>query len=143
MPADNDLLTALRPLADLAANSLTNESVEASLAAWRAFSLALMEYRSGNFANAESWCQRSLGYFNENSSRTANLQLLLAMIHFQVGKPELARSELAQVRRRIEDYFDQGQKIGNGQEGFWFDWVFARTLLRKAVGLIGESHRWK
>jgi hypothetical protein len=133
-PADQPLLDVLHPLAEIASNSLAGgQKMDPSLAAWRSFSLALLEYRSGNRAAAESWCQRSITYQSGNAARTANLQLVLAMTHFRVGKTDLARSELAQARAQIESRFSKGVEIGAGDAGFWFDWIFARVLLREAT----------
>ena len=133
-PADQPLLDVLHPLAEIASNSLAGgQKMDPSLAAWRSFSLALLEYRSGNRATAESWCQRSITYQSGNAARTANLQLVLAMTHFRVGKTDLARSELAQARAQIESRFSKGVEIGAGDAGFWFDWIFARVLLREAT----------
>jgi hypothetical protein len=113
-------------------------NVEASLAAWRAFSLALMGYRQGNYADAESWCAKSIAFSNANPCRTVNLQIVLAMTHYRLGQKDLAHSELAQARGKIENQFTHGLEVGAGGEGFWFDWVFARVLLHEAVTLIEE-----
>ena len=141
MPADTSFMATLRPLAEAAANSLDADSgLEVSLAAWRSFSLALMEYRCGNYDGAEKWCGRSLSYQNENPVRTASLRALQAMIHHQTGKGDLAQAELAQAGDAIERKFAQGLQIGSGSEGFWFDWVFARILLREATALMSASN---
>jgi serine/threonine protein kinase len=142
-PADGKLLAELQPLEEIASKSLSAGDVDVSLAAWRSFSLALMEYRRGNYAGAEARCERAMACSDANASRDANLKLVLAMTHIHVGKDDLARSELAQAREKIESRFNQGLEIGAGAEGFWFDWVFARVLLHEAVALIGESHHWK
>jgi eukaryotic-like serine/threonine-protein kinase len=137
-PAGADLLAALQPLSAIAAKP----PFEGQPGAWRAFSLALMEYRLGNDAGAESWCGKSVVCHNKNPSLTANLQVLLAMIHRHQGKTDLARSELAQTREEIENYFNHGPAIGSASEGYWFDWVFARILCREAETLIGEPQLW-
>jgi serine/threonine protein kinase len=142
MPADTNLLAVLRPLANTAAQSLADNQNhdpvgwELSLAAWRAFSLALMEYRSGNYPSAEDWCQKSLAYQKENEIRVASVQVVLAMTHYHMGRIESARSELAQARQTIEKRSDKGLQTGDGYQGFWFDWLFGRILLREANALI-------
>lgn len=141
IPANTNLLHALQPLAEIASNSLDGgQAPDASLAAWRSFSLALMAYRKGDYAGAENWCERSVAYQTGNVSRAANLQVVLAMTHFHAGKIDLARSELAQSRNQIEAQFNKGMEIGAGGEGFWFDWVFARALLREATAMMGDLH---
>jgi serine/threonine protein kinase len=140
MPANAALLQKLQPLAEVASNSMANgQAVDASLAAWRSFSLGLMAYRIGDYARAETWCQRSIAYQSGNVSRMANIQLILAMADFQLGNADSARSELAQARAHIENEFKKGMEIGAGGEGFWFDWMFARIMQDEATALIGES----
>jgi len=136
--ADTNFLAALQPLLAIAAKP----PFEGRTVAWRAFSLALMEYRLGNDAGAESWCEKSIVYYDKNPALNANLQVLLAMIHHHRGETDLAHSELAQTRGEIESYFNRGPAIGSVSEGYWFDWVFARILHREAEALIGEpEHR--
>jgi eukaryotic-like serine/threonine-protein kinase len=142
MPADAAMLRALQPLAQIASDSLApGQLVDPSLAAWRSFSLALMAYRCGDFAGAEIWCKRSIAYQNGNVARAANLELLLAMTDYQLGKKELARSELVQARVQIDGYFAKGVQVGEGGEGFWFDWLFARILMGQATNLIPPATR--
>jgi hypothetical protein len=54
----------------------------------------------------------------------------------QLGQTDEARSELTQARSMIEDKFKKGLDRGTGVQGFWFDWLFARILLREATALI-------
>ena len=142
MPADGKLAGSLQPLAELAAQSLKGggQNMDASLGAWRSFSLALMEYRRGSFAEAVAWCDRSLNFQNSNASRSANVRLVLAMSHYRLGQTDRARSELKQSEQAIEDQFKKGPQVGNGADGFWFDWLFAQVLLHEASSLIDGNH---
>jgi serine/threonine protein kinase len=141
-PPSADFLAALQPLAATASNSLATASSlnewQVSLAAWRSFSLALMEYRRGNYAGVEQWHQKSLGYESGNDARALTFQIVLAMTHYQTGRADQARSELAQARQKVEDKFNKLPLEGG--EGYWFDWVFARILLREASSLIEDNH---
>ncbi len=140
MPADAVLLRALQPLAKTASDSLTNGvAVDASLAAWRSFSLGLMAYRTGDYTSAENWCEKSIRYQNGNAARAANLQLLEAMANYHLGKNELASNQLAQASERIDGQFRTGLQVGEGGNGFWFDWLFARILRGEANNLMGRS----
>jgi uncharacterized radical SAM superfamily Fe-S cluster-containing enzyme len=76
-------------------------------------------------------------YDSGNVVRDVTFQIVLAMTHYQTGKGEQARSELAEARQKIENQFN-GEKL-NGDTGYWFDWVFARILLREATALMAES----
>jgi tetratricopeptide (TPR) repeat protein len=140
-PPSAELLATLKPLAATASNSLAADFWQThqgdDLLAWRAFSLALMEYRLGNYANVEQWHQKSVSCADGNFVRTVTFQIVLAMTHYQTGRTDQARSELAQARQKIEDQFKKLPVEGDG--GYWFDWVFARILLREADSLIEGS----
>jgi eukaryotic-like serine/threonine-protein kinase len=140
-PADNQLIRSLRPLAEIAAKSLDGTvPVDPSLAAWRSFSLALMDYRRGSFAEAVVWCERSLNFQNSNAPRGANVRLVLAMSHYRLGQVKQARAEFTEARQQVDSQFDRGLQVGNGADGFWFDWLFAQVLLREASSLIEDNH---
>jgi hypothetical protein len=53
-----------------------------------------------------------------------------------MGQKAEAQSELEQGREMIESKFKNRLDRGSGVQGFWFDWVFARILLREAKGLV-------
>ena len=140
-PASAELLAAMAPLAATASNSLNNASVlddwHRGLARWRAFSLALMEYRRGNYVGVEEWHKKALTYVARDSARDADFQVLLAMTHYQTGDIEQARAELASARRKIAMYFNY-VPMPRG-DGYWYDWLFARILLREATGLANSK----
>ena len=110
------------------------------LAAWRSVSLALMEYRSGNYVKSAGWAERCLNYPEHIAPRTETARVILAMSDYQLGKTSEARLELAQAREKIENQFKGQLDRGTPVQGFWFDWVFAQILLNEAISLIeGES----
>jgi hypothetical protein len=99
-------------------------------------SLALFEYRRGDFPRAVQWCQRCLAYSESNAPRTATARVILAMSRIQLGQDRSARSELAGGREIIESKFRNPMDGGTPVQGFWFDWVFARILLRESVAML-------
>ena len=140
LPADEKVLKALEPLAEAEAKSFaTNANADSDifLAAWRSVSLALMEYRRGDYTQAAAWSQRCLDYPEYNAPRAATARVILAMSRQRLGQTNEARSELARADNMIEDKFRNGLDRGTGVQGFWFDWTFARILLREAGSLIG------
>jgi hypothetical protein len=54
----------------------------------------------------------------------------------QEREHEAALSELEQAHNTLESGFDDGLKHGRWDRGLWFDWVFARVLLREASELL-------
>jgi len=56
----------------------------------------------------------------------------LGLALFQIGQKDEALKELSVGRQSIEDKFNGDLEQGTATQGFWFDWVFARILLREA-----------
>ena len=114
----------------------SNGQEDSFRAAWQCISLGLIEYRRGDFAAAEKWSRRCLAYAESNAPRTATAQVILAMALQQLHRTAEARAELAAGQDAIDGKFRAGLDQGSAPHGFWFDWVFARILLREAQGLI-------
>jgi len=143
LPADAKMLASLAPLAEVASNSIdTSKNPEPNppwYVPWRCVSLALMDYRRGHFSDSISWCRRCLAYGDDNPACVSTIRAILAMCLFQTGQPEYSRIELTQSRQMIDNKFRNGFDPGNGGQGYWFDWVLGRILMREATALIGES----
>ncbi len=93
---------------------------------------ALLEYRRHDYAKAAEWGRRCLAHPEYNAARVATARALLALALQQLGDAVEARKQLEQSRELIEKKFRTGLDLGGGAHGFWFDWIFARTLLREA-----------
>jgi hypothetical protein len=104
-----------------------------------AVALALLEYRRGNYAKSEEWCRQCLEYPEYNASRTAVAQVILALVNQQQHQFDKARSELAVANDLINRKFADELNPGSSSQGFWFDWVFARILLREATAMIENT----
>ncbi|HWD20457.1 MAG TPA: protein kinase [Verrucomicrobiae bacterium] len=105
--------------------------------AWRAISLALFEYRRGNDKAALEWCRKSLSSPQENAPRAATAQVIRALALQRQGRRAEARQQLDEAGAAMERAFVPGLPAGEAQTGFWFDWVFARLLMREALPQIG------
>jgi len=142
LPADKKTMDALAPLAEVAAKafaSVANDDTNAEVvfqAAWGSISVALMEYRRGNYAGAGEWCRRCLAYPGYNPPRIATAKIILAMSCHRLGQAPEAVSELDQGRESVQGKFYDALDAGSAAHGFWFDWIFARILLREATTLI-------
>jgi hypothetical protein len=129
-------MESLVPLARLAGKSFaTADSREEEAdfrAAWGSVSMALWEYRRGHYAESIKWARRCLAYPDNNAPRAATAHVELALALYQTGQNEEALRELNQGRQSIENKFNEVLELGSPAQGFWFDWVFARILLREA-----------
>ena len=143
LPGDRRLIEFLGPVAEATAKSLAEAEANGDgfTAAWRSVSLALWEFRRANYPKAKEWCQRCLAYPEYNAPRTATARMILAMSYQQLGQTDQARAELAAGREPIESRFKGRMDGGTPVQGFWFDWAFARILLREATTLIEVSAR--
>jgi eukaryotic-like serine/threonine-protein kinase len=138
LPANRKMLDSLNPLVRLTSKALAEADAagDAFQASWRAVSLGLIEYRSGNYAKAAEWCQRCLACPEYNASRTATARVILAMASQRLGQSAAARAELGAAREIIDTKFKIAMDRGSPVQGFWFDWIFARILVREATALL-------
>jgi hypothetical protein len=100
-------------------------------------SLALFEYRRGNYAEAVNWGNRCLS-FKQGSAmeRVTGAQAILAMSYHQLGQAEQARSALAKSRELVEERWKTPFTVNADSRGWWYDWFFARILEREAAATI-------
>ncbi len=110
-------------------------------AAWRVMSLALFEYRKGEYARAAALCGRCLAYPDGNAPRSATARVILAMALHRLGRGGEALAELNASREIIEAKSRGRVDRGTPVQGFWFDWAFARILLREGAALIEPPAR--
>jgi tetratricopeptide (TPR) repeat protein len=100
---------------------------------------ALAEYRSGNFAGAAEWSQRTLA--NPSSPRLTCCfvegYMALAMAQHQMSQTNEARATLAKGVAKA----DALNKLETGDIGpDWRDWIIAHALMKEAKALIhGET----
>jgi serine/threonine protein kinase len=137
-PANKELLDRLRPLTLIVSNSITSDEAAWKLP-WHAISLALFEYRCGRNEEAVRWAQRCLEFHVHNTACDATIRAILAMAYSQLGQIGDARAELDQSRQGIEARLGKGLDAGSGAQGYWFDWVLGRILMREAVTVLGET----
>jgi tetratricopeptide (TPR) repeat protein len=142
-PANPRLLAEMDGLAKAAADGLATAEAAGDVftAAWRTLAMGLLEYRRGNYAEALRCSQRCLDCHEVNAPRTATAKVILAMAHFQMGRGVEAQATLAQARAMVESKARAPADRGSPINGFWFDWAFARVLLREAGALIGPAGR--
>ena len=136
LPADAGIMKSLDSFNDVAVSSFAHEKEDVIMTPWRYVSVALMAYRQDDVPNSIYWCQKCLAYPMSNVARNATAHVILAMAFFKEGKFDSANSELTQGRNMINSAFVEGLPEGNGLNGWWYDWLFARILLREADGLI-------
>ena len=97
-----------------------------------ALTLALWAYRSGNFAEAATWCRRLLTYPECKAVETQTAHVIQALACERLNQTAETRRQLERARAAIREKFSSGLEAGSRTDGFWYDWVFARALLDEA-----------
>jgi hypothetical protein len=91
---------------------------------WQCMSLAIFEYRRGNYAEAVNWGNRCLS-FNQDSAkeRVACAQAILAMSYHQLGQTNRParrwRKAANSLRSRWKAPFTSQWKT---RRSWWYDW---------------------
>jgi serine/threonine protein kinase/tetratricopeptide (TPR) repeat protein len=142
LPANQQLLQGLQPQVEVAQKTF-EEVAERDVfkASWHAEALGLLEYRRGNYGNATNWCRRCLASSVHNAPQDAAAHMILAMACWQLKQYPDALFESSQGQNLIETKFSNGLDSGNSPDGFWYDWVFARILLRECKEMFAEADR--
>jgi hypothetical protein len=138
LPSNASLLAALSPLAQKTMASIPAQTDPNNWSLpWQCMSLALFEYRRGNYAEAVNWGNRSLSFKQDSArERVAGVQAILAMSYHQLGQAEPARSALSQSRKLVEERWKTPFAFINVSRDFWYDWYFARILECEAAATI-------
>ncbi len=140
LPAGPEVLKGLQPIADLVDSKLNSpppNGIDAQQGAFAAMSMALMEYRKGNFIRTQEWCRKSLDFHDSNGPRSTTVHAIAALAAHQLGNLELAHSELASAHEYFKRFFKpQPLQIQSQDQVFWHDGAIARLLLREAERLV-------
>jgi eukaryotic-like serine/threonine-protein kinase len=139
LPADSELLAKLDPLVKLLEHNLPfgrEDKPEELMEAWQMLSLSLAAFREGEFEMAEKWGRRCLQHPNSNMARNPAVRTVLAMSMHQTGRENEAAIELEAARNEVKANFEKPFDLGNGWDGFWFDWMIARLLLKEADSMV-------
>ncbi|MBN2161977.1 MAG: serine/threonine protein kinase [Pontiellaceae bacterium] len=136
MPADDSLLQQIEPLSELVASGSGGEVAGNGMSAWGGIALSLVSLRTGDMAGAIRWSRWSSDCPDYNPSRTAISHAIHAMASVEAGDMNSARHELELGQQLVDAVFSRSLVRGSATEGFWYDWVYARILMREAESYI-------
>jgi serine/threonine protein kinase len=141
LPSGRAFLDSLKPIAADTERSFadSDSSGDVFKAAWDSVSLALWEYRAGNYVKAAEWARRCLAYPERNPPRSAAAEAILAASCQQLGRTEEAGAQLQAGEEIAEGKMKGRLDLGTPVQGFWFDRAFARILLRESKSLIDRQ----
>ena len=139
LPPDANLLPRMQPLGDAAGKFFRSLGPQ-QLWTWSAVPVGLWQYRVGNYDKAIESCRRCLNENDKTSAQNATLRIILAMSAHQNGAAASVRAQLTLAKEAIDAWFKKGVESGDDRNGHWYDWIFARQLLREAQALMaGDS----
>src|SRR5208283_4311663 len=137
-PLDSTSAAALEPFVQFLARAVASAGPlkEGTYvpASWDLTLLGLFEYRSGNYAKALDYCQRSLVTCTYIPMPAATDQVIRAMCFSKLGDIASARSELDGAKSLVQSGLNIGYDRWN-----WPAWVFARLLLQEADNMIPQT----
>ena len=139
-PAGPPVLEGIQLLADTVAQRLdsrSSDAIDAEQGAFAAMSMALVEYRKGNFASAQEWCGRSLAFPDTNNARSATVHAIGSMAARKLGQSELADSELSDSQKIAKKITEPNPLVSQRlNQGYWQDCAIARILIREAEEMV-------
>ncbi|MBN2069228.1 MAG: serine/threonine protein kinase [Opitutales bacterium] len=135
LPADDEMLQSLRPISVITWENVEDAEEQGNYfeAAWRAMTVALFEYRRGNYGEALNICDKCLNYPVKNEPRDAAVYAIKALSLTMLRELDPAGESLAEAERllqkeRSRNVTDRGTPV----HGFWFDWAFAKIIADEA-----------
>ena len=141
LPPSPELMAGLRPLIEVNRRHWRRieESQPDYRPGWEIIPLAMADLRQGDFGRAAARCDRLLSQRAMAAPLVATCQLIRALARHRQNRDPRAREWLAAARPAIETRFAAGLKRGSSGDGYWFDWLFARVLLREAAAEIENA----
>ncbi|MGH7970235.1 MAG: tetratricopeptide repeat protein, partial [Limisphaerales bacterium] len=139
LPPTASVFAELSPLAAKVLESIPADTKQNSWALpWECMSLALFEYRRGNYPESVNWGDRCLSCKQDSAmERIAGTQAILAMSYHQLGQAEQARSALRRSRELVEERWKVPFTADDEySRSAWYDWVLARILEGEAAATI-------
>ena len=128
-PTDAELIAALQPLGKIA----DRWAAKYPNSQWAVIPASLWHYRCGDYEVAAELALTK-DEQSDTSAATATGCAILGMALFHEGKVEEARRNVARARKIVDEGF--WRHMGNGLQGYWYDWLFARILLHEAESAI-------
>jgi eukaryotic-like serine/threonine-protein kinase len=103
---------------------------------WASLPLSLWRYRTGDFSGAIEFANAAIPGSNATMAHRPTHDAVIAMASHALGDAPAAKAHLEAARDAVERRFASPLGEGSGSTGYWYDWLFARVLVREASELI-------
>ena len=138
LPPDPELYALMQPLGE------TVEKWYPTIAGqykteWALIPIGLWHYRKGEYSRVIELASPLAHSPPGPNAQVPTVQAILAMTLWQQGETNEARAMLARVREVVDGHFAVPMRVGERHRGIWYDWLFARIMVREATMLIGEG----
>jgi TPR repeat protein len=137
IPANESVMDRLDTLYELAVRGQSHPRKTKDQQAWASLSLAMVDYRRGDYRKAIQWCRPCVTF--EKTGRTAAAGAIIAMAYHQLHQDAEAQSALA-LARQAHEQITSG--IGPTTFTYYpdvmvlFDGLYAHVVLQEAEALI-------
>ena len=136
LPANGDQMSRLQPLGDTTERWFA--TLKGDKSGWAALPCSLWRYRQGDYPGAIEAARPAADGSTPAGALHPTVKAILAMAEWRTGDEKEARLHLAQARDAVDRRFVQPMSGGDGGRGFWYDWLFARIMVREATMLMGD-----
>ncbi|HSH95373.1 MAG TPA: hypothetical protein VK968_14615, partial [Roseimicrobium sp.] len=137
-PADAQLQQRLLPLGERVERWFSTLPPD-NVSGWASLPVALWRYRQGDIPGARQAAALSYSEGIHTSALTASNHVLLALCDLREGHPDTAAPLLATAQADIVAKFTKGLAEGTQNDGYWYDWAFAKLLLQEADALAAAT----
>jgi serine/threonine protein kinase len=138
LPPDPGLYARLQPLGE-ASEAWYAQLAAAHKTSWALIPISLWHFRKGEYSRVLELARPLANSPPGNNALVPTVQAILAMTLWCQGEADEARAMLAKARAAVDGHFAVPMKVGDTNRGQWYDWLFARIMLREATMLIGEG----
>jgi hypothetical protein len=138
LPPDPELYALMQPLGETV-EKWYPRIADKYKTEWALIPIELWHYRKGEYSRVIELASPLAHSPPGPNAQVPTVQAILAMTLWQQGETNEARAMLARVREVVDGHFAVPMRVGERHRGIWYDWLFARIMVREATMLIGEG----
>jgi serine/threonine protein kinase len=104
--------------------------------AWAPLPLSLWRYRTGDYSGAIDLAKTAIAGSDVTMAHRPAQDAIIAMASHSLGDAQGANAHLQAARDAVEAKFASTLGAGSGSTGSWYDWLFAKVLVREASEFV-------
>ncbi len=135
LPPDDAFLADLEPLGKTM-EAWFADLPDGAKVQWAAIPASLWRYRSGDAVGALEVARSAAERTPSIVALEPTARAIHAMAAWRLADATTARDQLAKARESVDRHFATPMTTGDHSRGAWYDWVFARIMVREATLLL-------